>query len=96
LDCYELGKQENPVPEYVRPVGKRGRKKQSKAKNHLNRFESYPTEILAFMDDFSVPFDNNLVERDIRMTKVQQKILVHSEVKRGLIGSAASGDISQP
>ncbi|MDO9324668.1 MAG: IS66 family transposase, partial [Methanoregula sp.] len=33
----ELGKLENPVPEYVRPVGKRGQKKQSKAKNLLNR-----------------------------------------------------------
>lgn len=70
----ELGKQENPEPEYIRSIGKRGRKKHSKAKNLLNRFESFPNEILAFMYDLSIPFDNNQAERDIRMTKVKQKI----------------------
>ncbi len=67
------GYQTNP-PDPPPKVGRRGRRKQSAARNLLDRLSKQQDAVLAFLDHFAVPFDNNLAERDLRMVKVQQKI----------------------
>lgn len=61
----------NPPPVYT---GKQGRPKRTKAANLVRRLDLYRDDVLRFAADFTIPFTNNLAERDLRMVKLQQKI----------------------
>lgn len=69
-----LGEAANPPPQRQAGDPTRGRLKQSKARNLLDRLRTHADAVLAFLYDWTVPFDNNQAERDLRMIKVQQKI----------------------
>jgi transposase len=61
-------------PRRRKRCGTRGKIAQGAARNLLERLSDYKTEVLGFMYDFNIPFDNNFGERDIRMMKVHEKI----------------------
>jgi transposase len=67
----KLGYEQNPG---LDPSAARRRPKRTKSQNLLLRLDEREQETLRFGHDFRVPFDNNLVERDLRMVKLQQKI----------------------
>jgi len=69
-----LAEGDKECPKAVKVDGKKGPIKQTKSRNLLERLTSFEKETLRFMRDPRVPFTNNQGERDIRMTKVQQKI----------------------
>ena len=58
-----------PPPAPARPVNT-----QLKPHTLIKRLRQWSPEILRFMSDPKVPFDNNGSERDLRMIKLQQKI----------------------
>ncbi len=63
-----------PPPPAPSPGSRKGRRKQSKAKNLLDALMARADQVLALLDDLRIPFTNNQAERDLRWAKVQQKI----------------------
>jgi transposase len=65
-----------PVPRRKHESGapKKKRVAQPTARAIVERLQRRRDEVLCFMTDLAVPFDNNGSERDLRMIKLQQKI----------------------
>ena len=68
------GIEENPPSLNPEKKGTRGASPKTKSRNLLDRFIEYKEQILRFLTDLKVQFENNQAERDIRMMKIQQKI----------------------
>lgn len=67
------GKKELPViPD--KPKGRKGKIAKSDAHNLWERFKKYESFVLLFAKLSHVPFTNNRSERDLRMSKVKQKV----------------------
>ena len=57
-----------------RAKGQRGRIAKSDAHNLLERLQKHEPAVLLFAQEPPVPFTNNRAERDLRMSKVKQKV----------------------
>lgn len=74
---FETNPFEPPKEKKPGPVAK------TKPLNLLERMKNFKDDIIRFLFDFSVPFDNNFSERDIRMMKLKQKISGCFRSKKG-------------
>ena len=73
-EIVDTGLAENPRRTAPDGVKVKGKVKQTKARNLLERLDRYQSDTLRFMYDFRVPYTNNQAEQDVRMIKVHQKI----------------------
>ena len=62
---------------------KRGRRKRRIGHSLALRFKALKTAVLLFLNDLTVPFTNNEAERDLRMTKVRQKVSARFRAEEG-------------
>jgi len=75
------GEKELP-PISPKPSGKRGKLAKSDAHHLLERLRKHEVAVLFFAKDPYVSFTNNRAERDLRMSKVKQKVSGCFRVKR--------------
>ena len=66
------------------PSGRRGKTRQSKALNLIDRLRVYADDVWRFMTDHNLPFSNNIAEQAVRMPKVKQKVSGGFRTKVGL------------
>lgn len=75
----QIADSEEPPPK----KGKRGKPKNSKGRNLLNRLTDHQHEWLAFAFVEDVTFSNNQAERDIRSLKTKQKVATSFQTFKG-------------
>lgn len=76
------------LPAFDSSPNSKTRKKQRPAHNLLIRFKGFKEATLRFLTDFTVPFTNNLAERDLRMMKVKMKISGGFRTSKGAVDFA--------
>jgi len=69
----KIADEECPIPSDSL-VKKKGRKKKGKERALIERLMALKASVCLFINDFSVPFDNNQAERDVRNVKTKTKV----------------------
>jgi transposase len=94
-------REQNPIKK--KQGKKRGRQPKGKLRSLVERLAEYKDGVCLFSKNFSVPFDNNQAERDVRMVKVKTKVSGCFRTKEGAdtfatimsyIGTANKHDIN--
>ena len=57
-----------------REQGKRGRQKKGRARALVDRMKQHKSEIFRFLDDFDIPYSNNIAEQSFRMFSVRRSV----------------------